>query len=56
MPSERQLDERPILATRPGTCTDCKSAIHVNDSVWYNTYRKTVRHVKCKKEGKHERR
>ena len=40
-------DERLIAAKYTGTCTECGYKINVNDSIMYNTYRKTARHFKC---------
>lgn len=31
----------------PGTCTECKLNFAVDALVWYHTFRKTMRHVKC---------
>ena len=43
------------LASYPDTCSDCKGHVEKGAMIKFNTFHKTVRHVKCpieKKEGK----
>jgi len=37
------------LARYPDICSDCKNKVEKGDMVKFNTFHKTVRHVKCKK-------
>ncbi len=31
----------------PGTCTECHLRFQADALVWYHTFKKTMRHVKC---------
>jgi hypothetical protein len=46
--SDRRLDERLSLSRHGNSvCTECKTTIEGNEYIWYNTFKRTVRHWKC---------
>ena len=45
-------DEYLILSPFARICTVCGGKIEKKDIIMYNTFHKSVRHVKCKKETK----
>jgi hypothetical protein len=49
-------DERLTLARYPDICSECKGKVEKGAMIRFNTFYKTVRHVKCvaKQEGKKE--
>lgn len=47
--NERRLDEQLSLSRCGDTrvCTECNENIKGNEYIWYNTFRRTVRHKRC---------
>jgi hypothetical protein len=42
------------LAEYKAICSECLEKVEIGDMIMYNTFHKSVRHVKCKKETKRE--